>query len=63
MIRVISFFKASKILVKQISQEVESVKGWIVYVMDVNDRPLKAEICELDGLVPTIKELESVFNI
>ena len=52
-----------EILVKQISQEVESVKGWIVYVMDVNDRPLKAEICELDGLVPTIKELESVFNI
>jgi len=52
-----------KILVKQISQEVESVKGWIVYVMDVNDRPLKAEICELDGLVPTITKLESVFNI
>jgi len=52
-----------KILVKQISQEVESVKGWIVYVMDVNDRPLKAEICELDGLVPTITKLESVFNL
>ena len=52
-----------KILVKQISQEVESVKGWIVYVMDVNDRPLKAEICELDTLVTTIINLESVFNI
>ena len=52
-----------EILVKQISPEVESVKGWIVYVMDVNGRPLKAEICELDALVPTITKLESVFNI
>lgn len=52
-----------KILVKQISQEVESVSGWIVYVMDVSGRPLKAEICELDDLVPTIINLESVFNI
>jgi hypothetical protein len=52
-----------EILVKQISQEVESVKGWIVYVMDVTGRPLTAKICELDNLVPTITKLESVFNI
>jgi hypothetical protein len=52
-----------EILVKQISQEVESVNGWIVYVMDVNGRPLKAKICELDDLVPTIINLESLFNI
>ena len=52
-----------EILVKQISPEVVSVKGWIVYVMDVSGRPLKAEICEFDDLVPTITKLESVFNI
>ena len=52
-----------KILVKQISQEVESVSGWIVYVMDVSGRPLTAKICDLDDLVPTIVKLESFFNI
>jgi len=52
-----------KILVKQISPEVESVKGWIVYVMDITNRPLKAKVFELDDLVPTILELESLFNI
>jgi len=52
-----------EILVKQISQEVESVKGWIVYVMDVSGRPLAAKICELDDLVPTINNFESVFNL
>jgi len=52
-----------KILVKQISQEVESVNGWIVYVMDISGRPLAAKICELDDLVSTITNLESVFNI
>lgn len=52
-----------KILVKQISPEVESVKGWLVYVMDVTGRPIEAKICELDDLVTTIKVFESVFNI
>lgn len=52
-----------EILVKQISQEVVSVKGWIVYVMDVTGRPIQAEVCELDDLIPTIKKLESIFNL
>ena len=51
-----------KILVKQISPEVKSVSGWLVYVMD-NDRPIEAKICELDDLVYTIRIFESVFNI
>jgi hypothetical protein len=52
-----------KILVKQISPEVESVSGWIVYVMDVTGRPLEAKVCDLVELVPTIRIFESVFNI
>lgn len=52
-----------RILVKQLSPEVESVSGWIVYVMDVTGRPLEAKICELDDLVSTIRIFESVFNI
>ncbi len=52
-----------RILVKQISPEVKSVSGWIVYVMDVTDRPLEAKVCELDDLVSTIKNFQSVFNI
>ena len=48
---------------KNVSQEVESVKGWIVYVMDVTGRPIQAEVCELDDLVPTIKKFESIFNL
>jgi len=52
-----------KILAKQISPEVKSVSGWIVYVMDVTGRPLEAKVCDLDELVPTIRIFESVFNI
>lgn len=52
-----------KILAKQISPEVKSVSGWIVYVMDVTGRPIKAKVCDLDELVPTIRIFESVFNI
>ena len=52
-----------KILVTQISPEVESVSGWIVYVMDITGRPIEAKVCELDDLVSTIKIFESVFNI
>ena len=52
-----------KILIKQLAPDLESVSGWIVYVMDVNGRPLEAKICELDDLVTTIKVFETVFNI
>ena len=52
-----------EILAKQISQEVQSVNGWIVYVMDATGRPLQAEICELDDLVPTIVKLETIFDL
>lgn len=52
-----------KILAKQISPEVKSVSGWIVYVMDVTGRPIEAKICDLDELVPTIRIFESVFDI
>jgi hypothetical protein len=52
-----------EILAKQISPEVTSVKGWLVYVMDVTGRPIQAEVCELDDLIPTIKKLESIFNL
>ena len=30
-----------KILVKQLIQKVESVSGWIVYVMDLMSRPIE----------------------
>jgi len=52
-----------EILAKQIPQEVQSVKGWIVYVMDVTGRPITAEICDLDYLVPTILKFESIFDL
>ena len=51
-----------EILAKQISPEVQSVKGWIVYVMDVTGRPIQAEVCDLDNLVPTILKFESILR-
>jgi len=52
-----------EILAKQISQEVQSVKGWIVYVMDSTGRPIQAEVCDLDNLIPTILKFESIFDL
>jgi hypothetical protein len=51
-----------KILAKQLSPEVKSVKGWIVYVMDF-ERPIEAEICELNDLKYTINKYKTKYKI
>jgi len=52
-----------KILVKLLSPEVKTLNGWIVYVMDDNDNPIEAEVCELESLVETVRGFESKYEI
>jgi hypothetical protein len=52
-----------KILVKLLSPEVKTLSGWIVYVMDDNDNPIEAEVCELESLVETVRGFESKYEI
>lgn len=52
-----------KILVKLLSPEVKTLSGWIVYVMDDNDKPIEAEVCELESLVETVRGFESKYKI
>ncbi len=52
-----------KILVKLLSPEVKTLSGWIVYVMDDNDTPIEAEVCELELLVETVRSFESKYEI
>lgn len=52
-----------QILVKMISPKVTSVSGYLVYVLDSNKRPIRAEVCDLETLVPTIIKLETLFEL
>lgn len=52
-----------KILVKQLSPEVKTLSGWLVYVIDETERPIEAEVCELDDLISTVKVFESKYNL
>jgi len=52
-----------RILVKQLSPEVKTLSGWLVYVIDEAERPIEAEVCELDDLVETVKVFESKYNL
>jgi hypothetical protein len=52
-----------KILVKGLSPEVQSAKGWIVYVMSETDQMIEAYICKIDELVKTITNFELKYKI
>ena len=52
-----------KILVKMLSQEVKSIDGWIVYVMDDNDNAVEADVCDLNSLVSVITKFETKYKL
>ena len=54
--------KQVRILAKQLSPEVKTLSGWIVYVVDENENPLEAEICSLEELTDLIKKLQKKIN-
>ena len=47
-----------KILAKQLSPEVKSLRGWIVYIIDDNENPIVADVCEKDGLMDMITDFQ-----
>jgi hypothetical protein len=47
-----------KILVKQLSPEVKSLRGWIVYIIDDNENPIVADVCGKDGLIDMIDDFQ-----
>lgn len=47
-----------RILVKQLLQEVKSLSGWIVYIVDDNENPIVADVCEKDGLMDMITDFQ-----
>lgn len=47
-----------KILAKQLSPEVKSLRGWIVYIIDDNENPIVADVCEKDGLINMIDDFQ-----
>lgn len=51
-----------RVIAKQLLAEVQTISGWIVYVM-LDDRPLEAEICQLDNLEYTIKKYKTKYQI
>lgn len=52
-----------RIITKQIPQEVESCKGHIVYVVDDNNNPIEADICELIDLKEVIENFKLKYKI
>ena len=52
-----------RILVKQLPPEVESCSGFIVYVVDDNDNPITAKICEYELLKDTLDEFRLKYKI
>lgn len=52
-----------KILIKQLPPEVESCSGFIVYVMDDNDNPITAKICDYESLANTLEEFKLKYEI
>ena len=47
-----------RILAKQLSAEVKTLSGWIVYLVDENENSLEAEVCSLDELTLVITQLQ-----
>ena len=52
-----------RIITKQLPQEVESCSGHIVYVVDENDRPIEADICDLIDLKEVIENFKLKYEI
>jgi len=52
-----------KILVKALSPEVKSVKGWLVYVLSETNQSIEASVCDIDNLVKTITDFELKYKI
>ena len=50
-----------RVITKQLSQEVESCKGHIVYVVDDNENPIEADICDLIDLKEVIENFKLKF--
>ena len=47
-----------RILAKQLLREVKSLSGWIVYIVDDNENPIVADVCEKDGLMDMITDFQ-----
>jgi hypothetical protein len=47
-----------RILAKQLSPEVKTLNGWIVYIVDDNENPIVADVCEKDGLIDMITDFQ-----
>ena len=52
-----------RVITKQLSQEVESCKGHIVYVVDDNENPIEADICDLIDLKEVIENFKLKYQI
>ena len=47
-----------RILAKQLKPEVKTISGWIVYIVDENENPIVADVCEKDGLMDMITDFQ-----
>ena len=47
-----------RIIVKQLLREVKTLSGWIVYIVDDNENPIVADVCEKDGLIDMIDDFQ-----
>jgi|TARA_R100000951_G_scaffold115310_1_gene123002 hypothetical protein len=52
-----------KILVKQLPQEVTTIKGHIVYVMNDDGRPIEADVCDLIDLKEVIENFKLKYDL
>jgi len=52
-----------RVIAKQISKNVKTVNGWIVYVMDNTDRPIEADICDFIDLKEVIEIFKLKYNL
>ena len=51
------------IVIKQLKPAVTSISGWIVYVMNEDDRPVEAKICNLIDLHIIISDFRTKYKI
>lgn len=51
------------IIAKQLKPEVTTISGWIVYVMNENDRPIEAKVCNLVDLGCIIDDFKTKYKI
>lgn len=50
-------------MAKQLKPAVTSISGWIVYVMNEDDRPIVAEVCNFDDLHKIISDFKTKYKI